>query len=108
LVPETVSIQAALEAQRHHGMVQTLTPNHSPVMMETEDHFDSLKSSSHSIGLSKSGDSVIQHHGLDQVHRPKPAKTDFFAKKESGNVNFLLNSSSGGQMEDEIVVVSDN
>ena len=89
MIPETINIQAALEAQRQHGMAHSFTPSHSPVM-ENDDHFEQqIKNSSESISM-------------------KSSKSDFFAKRTPGNVNFLLNSSNNVNESEEIVDVSDD
>ena len=92
LVPETVNVQAALEAQRQHGMVQSFTPSHSPVL-EADDHFEPIKSSSNEESTSM-----------------KSSKSDFFAKRSSGNLNFLLNNNNSNSADatGEIVEISDD
>ena len=107
-----VSVQMALEAQKHHGMVSSGTPAHSPVM-DTEDHFDSFKSSTSNIGSALSH----QSHNLNGMNNQqstsiKSSKSDFFAKRSPGNVNFLLNSNSAMIGEsvagEELIDISDD
>lgn len=99
IVPETVSIQAALDAQKHHGMVQSFTPNHSPVL-DTDDHFDSFKtSSSSSSNISGAGQHQQASRPSQSTSQASSLKTsksssEFFAKRAPGNVNFLLNHTS--------------
>ena len=112
LVPETVSIQAALEAQKHHGMVPSFTPTHSPVL-ETDDHFDSFKSSSSNIGGLQQQKQQQQGNHSSQASSMKSSKSasDFFAKKTTpGNVNFLLNNNSAsiGEISEEVIDISDD
>lgn len=97
----------ALDAQKHHGMVQSFTPTHSPVM-DTDDHFESFKSST----------SNVSNHGNNLTKSKSSATSstaDFFAKRAPGNggnnLNFLLNSNStilGQEGEEEIIEISDD
>ena len=109
MIPETVSVQTALDAQKHHGMVPSFTPSHSPVL-EADDHFDSFKSSTSNVARSAS----INHsvHGQQQPSSSvKSSKSDFFAKRAPGNVNFLLNSNSeiiGSNNNDESIDITDD
>lgn len=109
LIPEMVSVQMALEAQKHHGMVPSFTPAHSPVM-DTEDHFDSFKSSTSNVGSARSHQSINSNN--QQATSIKSSKSDFFAKRTPGNVNFLLNSNSTmiGEpvVEEELIDISDD
>ena len=117
LVPETVSIQAALEAQKQHGMAPSLTPNHSPVL-DNDDHFDSFRSSSSNIGIGNQNQqqqNQPSHSGQTSSNsssiKSSKSAVDFFAKKASGNVNFLLNANStsiGGDNTEEIIDISDD
>lgn len=104
-----VSVQMALEAQKHHGMVPSFTPAHSPVM-DTEDHFDSFKSSTSNVGSARSHQSINSNN--QQATSIKSSKSDFFAKRTPGNVNFLLNSNSTmiGEpvVEEELIDISDD
>ena len=106
LIPETVSVNSALEAQKHNGMVHSSTPAQSPVQ-DTDDHFDSFKSSLSNFG---------SQHQTSQNNNSsmKSSKSDFFAKRTMGNVNFLLNSNSGvignaegGEAEEMIDIFDD-
>lgn len=104
----------ALEAQKHHGMVPSFTPAHSPVM-DTDDHFDSFKSSSSNIASTRShqsnNSSGINQSQNQQGASIKSSKSDFFAKRTPGNVNFLLNSNStmiGESVEEEIIDIADD
>lgn len=103
MVPETVGINAALEAQKQHGMVSSLTPNQSPVH-ETDDHFDSFRGSSSSTikSLPSSKSSNTNNNGT----------ADFFAKRTtSGNVNFLLNSNNSiisNSVDEDIIEIADD
>ncbi len=110
LVPETVSVQMALEAQKQHGMVPSFTPAHSPVM-DTDDHFDSFKSSNSNINDTRSHQSSHSNVTNQQGSSMKSSKSDFFAKRTPGTVNFLLNSDSamiGERVEEEIIEISDD
>lgn len=113
MVPETVSIQTALEAQKHHGMLPSNTPIHSPTL-ETDDHFDSFKSSSSNVGSSRSSNNTTTTSVNNQQESSasiKSSKSDFFAKRAPGNVNYLLNSNSqiiGGENNDESIDITDD
>lgn len=107
-----VSVQMALEAQKHHGMVPSFTPAHSPVM-DAEDHFDSFKSSTSNVGSAHSHQSNNSNGtNNQQATSIKSSKSDFFAKRTPGNVNFLLNSNSTmiGEpvVEEELIDISDD
>ena len=99
MIPETVGINAALEAQKQHGMVSSLTPNQSPVH-ETDDHFDSFRASSSTIkSLPSCKPSNTNNSGT----------ADFFAKRTtSGNVNFLLNSNNSIIVDEDIIEIADD
>ena len=108
-----VSVQMALEAQKHHGMVPSFTPAHSPVM-DTEDHFDSFKSSTSNVGSARSNQSS-HSSGINNQQATSiksSSKSEFFAKRTPGNVNFLLNSNSTmigeSVAEEELIDISDD
>lgn len=112
LIPEMVSVQMALEAQKHHGIVPSFTPAHSPVM-DTDDHFDSFKSSTSNVGSAHSNqNSHSSGTNNQQASSIKSSKSDFFAKRTPGNVNFLLNSNSTmigeSVAEEESIDISDD
>jgi hypothetical protein len=107
-----VSVQTALEAQKQHGMVPSFTPAHSPVM-DTDDHFDSFKSSNSNVPSTRSHQNSHSNDIINQQAASiKSSKSDFFAKRTPGNVNFLLNSNStmigDPVLEEELVDISDD
>lgn len=102
MIPETVGINAALEAQKQHGMVSSLTPNQSPVH-ETDDHFDNFRASS---------SSTIKSLPSSKSSNTNNGTADFFAKRTtSGNVNFLLNSNNSiisNSVDEDIIEIADD
>lgn len=93
-------------------MVQSFTPNHSPVL-DTEDHFESFKSSSSNINA----ENQANHRPSQSASQASSIKTSkssshFFAKRTPGNVNFLLNHASGSidglNNTDEVIDINDD
>ena len=95
-------------------MVPSFTPTHSPVL-DSEDHFDSFKTSSSNIGYEhqkriSAANNTISASNTSSMKSSKSA-SDFFAKRATpGNVNFLLNANSAsiGEISEEVIDISDD
>lgn len=96
-------------------MIPSNTPNHSPVL-ENDDHFESFKSSSSNVGSSRTSSHSINSNSIQQKQQQqqgsslKSSKSDFFAKRTPGNVNYLLNSNGEMNigMNDESIDITDD